>query len=234
MDTTVSNYTIEDLSVMSEARNYTAWILEKVRPYLGNCILEVGAGIGTFTGYLKERASKIYAIDIEPIGCTILKHTHPDVDVRMADAGSLKDMRQFMGFGIDTIVCLNVLEHIIDDIGTLEIFSKILTPFGRVIILVPALPKLYGPIDKMLMHKRRYTLDELIEKMRYAGFEIEESHYMNSPAVFGWYLNKLFKKTKQSLTQVKIYDFLVPLVREIEDIIKPKIGLSVFAVGTKR
>ncbi|RMG01085.1 MAG: methyltransferase domain-containing protein [Nitrospirae bacterium] len=193
----------------------------------------MGAGIGNYTGHIKVKADRMYAIDIDPIGCTILKHTHPDVDVRMADAGRLKEMRQFIGLGIDTIVCLNVLEHIIDDIGTLENFNRILSPGGRAIILVPAIPKLYGPIDEMLMHKRRYTRTELTEKIKFAGFEIEESHYMNAPAVFGWYLNKVFKKTKQSPLQVKIYDFFIPLIREIEDLIKPKIGLSVFAVGKK-
>ncbi len=219
---------------MREARNYNAWIMEKVHPWLGRNILEVGAGTGNFTGHLKMRASRLYAVDIEPIGCTILKHAHPDVDVRVANASSPKQMRQFMGLDIDTIVCLNVLEHIMDDIGTLKIFSEILTPGGKTVMLVPALPKLYGPIDEMLMHKRRYTLTELIEKMKYAGFRIEDAHYMNAPAVFGWYLNKLFKKKKQSLTQVRLYDLFVPIFKEIEDLIKPKIGLSVFAVGTKR
>jgi ubiquinone/menaquinone biosynthesis C-methylase UbiE len=196
-------------------------------------ILEVGAGIGNFTGHLKARASHLYAIDIEPIGCTILKKNHPDVDVRVANASNPKDMRQFMGLDIDTIVCLNVLEHILDDIGTLKNFYRVLSPGGRAIILVPAIPKLYGKIDEMLMHKRRYTHKELVEKMKFTGFEIEESHYMNSPAVFGWYLNKVIKKTKQSPIQVKIYDFLIPLIKAIEDLIKPKIGLSVFAVGRK-
>lgn len=234
MEMTANSYTTEDLLVMREAKNYTNWIIDKMNPYLGSRILEVGAGIGNYTGHLKRKAVKMYAIDIDPIGCNMLKQTYPDLDVMLVNASNRKKMMQYADKGIDTVVCLNVLEHIDNDIETLENFYHVLIPGGRAIVLVPALPKIYGTIDEKLMHKRRYTRSEVIEKMKYAGFIIEESHYMNSPAVFGWYLNnKVFKKTKQSQMQVKIYDFLIPLIREIEHLIKPKVGLSVFAVGKK-
>ncbi|RMG04548.1 MAG: hypothetical protein D6726_03145, partial [Nitrospirae bacterium] len=70
METTVNGYAIDDLSVMREAKNYTAWIMDKVRPYLGSNVLEVGAGIGNYTGHIKVKADRMYAIDIDPIGCT--------------------------------------------------------------------------------------------------------------------------------------------------------------------
>lgn len=229
----MSDYTIEDLSLMKAAEKYNNWIFSKVQPWLGDYILEAGAGIGTFTARLKEKALTVYAIDNNPHCCDVLRQKCPDVSVIQMDVSNCEDMMEFKGCNIDTIVCLNVLEHINDDDKTLKIFHDILIPTGVLILQVPALRVLYGSIDKELGHKRRYSLNELRKKIKSAGFSVGDIHYMNSPAVYGWFTNKLLGRKSQSISQIKVYDKLVPFIRFTEDFSRPNIGLSIFAVGVK-
>lgn len=227
------NDTIKDLSLMEAATKYNNWIFSKVEPWLGDHILEVGAGIGTFTARLKQSAISLYAIDNNPQCCDVLRQKYPDIPIIQMDASDCEAMMELKGCNIDTIVCLNVLEHIKNDVETLKIFYDILIPTGVLILQVPALRVLYGPIDKSLGHKRRYSLDELREKIKNAGFSIEDIYYMNSPAVYGWFTNKLLGRKSQSASQIKIYDKLVSLIRFSEEFSRPNIGLSIFAIGVK-
>lgn len=229
----MSDYTIKDLSLMKAAEKYNNWIFNKIQPWLGDHVLEVGAGIGTFTDRLKREALNVYAIDSNPHCCDILRQKYPDVFVIQMDASSCEGMMEFKMCNIDTIVCLNVLEHIGDDDKTLKIFYDILIPTGVLILQVPALRALYGPIDRELGHKRRYSLDELRVKIKNAGFSVEDIYYMNSPAVYGWFTNKLLGRKSQSISQIKVYDKFVPFIRFTEDFSRPNIGLSIFAIGVK-
>jgi predicted SAM-dependent methyltransferase len=91
---------------------------------------------------------------------------------------------------IDTIVCLNVLEHIAFDEAVLRAYYDLLQPGGHAIVLVPAHPSLYGPCDAALGHERRYTRVELHTKMQTAGFEVVSLDEFNRMGVPGWWVNK--------------------------------------------
>jgi SAM-dependent methyltransferase len=134
---------------------------------------------------------------------------------------------------LDTIICLNVLEHIDTDREVLGHFHRLLAPGGHAIILVPQHPWLYSPTDKSLGHVRRYTPEELSGKLREAGFDVVHQQGFNRLGTVGWYVSgKVLGKEHLSPGQMKMYNRLLPLAKLIERI--PGVpALSAIAVGRK-
>jgi SAM-dependent methyltransferase len=130
---------------------------------------------------------------------------------------------------------LNVLEHIQDDRKALAHMFNILRPGGKVCVIVPAYEALRGPIDNALGHYRRYTVGTIREISLSAGFLIADQHYMNVVGFFGWWLNaRVFKRTKQSPLQVRMFDrFIVPALLRMERMVPPPFGQNIFAVLEK-
>ena len=133
---------------------------------------------------------------------------------------------------IDTIVCLNVLEHIAPDEQVLRAYYDLLQPGGHAIILVPAHMWLYGPCDEALGHVRRYSSVELHSKMQGAGFEIVMMEEFNRMGVPGWYLNKQFGRRDLNPRQMRMFELLLPLAKAMESM-KLGRGLSLIGVGRK-
>ena len=134
---------------------------------------------------------------------------------------------------IDTIVCLNVLEHIEDDAGTLRDFARVLPSGGHLALLVPALPALYGSLDEALRHYRRYEKDALRRLVAEAGFAVEKVRYLNRPGVFGWWLNsRVFRRRVLPRQQLGAFRWLMPLLRAEEDA-EPSFGMSLLVLARK-
>ncbi len=135
----------------------------------------------------------------------------------------------------DSVVMLNVLEHVSDDARALRHIHDVLPPGGRLILLVPAFRSLYGPIDANLGHYRRYTKRSLRSLAEDQGFRVQTLRYFNSVGFLGWWVNaKISRKTEQSETQIKFFDCrIVPLLSRLEAVIPPPVGQSLFAVLTR-
>jgi len=213
---------------------YNAWLWDKVAPYVGERVLEVGAGTGNMTRYLSSH-EQVVATDIDPKYVAMLRNTFendPHVRVTPFDLGA-HDMPQGLDSGFDTVLCLNVLEHVDDDVGALRRIHHLLAAQGRVILLVPALHRLYGEIDRAIGHYRRYERGELHEKLTAAGFAVEHLSAFNVIGALGWYINaRLLRRTAVPGFQARINDLLVPVLR-LEDRFQPSVGLSFLAVGRK-
>jgi SAM-dependent methyltransferase len=136
----------------------------------------------------------------------------------------------------DTVFCVNVLEHIEDDLAALRTFRSVLAPGGRVLIWVPAVQAAYGPLDAELGHHRRYSKVSLARVFSDAGLDIEVLRYSNPIGLLGWMFNAHVLKTKaHSLGQVRIFDTLIaPWALPLERLVPPPIGLSLIAVGVRR
>ena len=147
-------------------------------------------------------------------------------------SAEIENVRFFMP---DTVVCLNVLEHIQDDVQALRHMFNVLSPQGRVCLIVPAFESLRGTIDNRLGHYRRYTKRELAGSAHTVGFKIISLRYMNLAGFFGWWLNaKIYNREEQSLGQVKVFDrFIVPILSRVEPAVAPPFGQNVFAVLEK-
>src|SRR5688572_25996305 len=158
------------------------------------------------------------------------RHTRFDCDWSSDVCSS--DLADLKGERLDTIVCLNVLEHIAPDEQVLKAYYDLLEPGGHAIILVPAHMWLYGPCDEALGHVRRYTSTELHTKMQAAGFEIVMMDEFNRLGVPGWYLNKKLGRRDLNPRQMRVFEWLLPVAKGMEAL-KLGRGLSLIGVGRK-
>jgi glycosyltransferase involved in cell wall biosynthesis len=206
----------EILARLNRAPRFTRWMADTIRPYLGDRVFEIGAGIGNLTTNLVPRAS-YWASDINPHyleRLESLKPTRPYLRVQYTDAsaGETFPDQQF-----DTIICLNVVEHLQDDVQALRNMRSRLIKNGRAIILVPNGPGLYGSLDQVLGHFRRYTREQLLEVCERAGFQVEKVLKFNRVGAPGWWWNGcVLKKTTFGLWQIKLLNTIMPLVRPID------------------
>ena len=236
-------YTGRELEAMSEASNYHRWILQIFAPYLGRHLVEVGAGLGSFselivsnhaceTLSLVEPSDEMYQqLDLRARRMP----TMPRVQVYHASFPEAAPLITACG-SPDSIIYVNVLEHIEDDKTELEAVYRILSDHGRVFLFVPALAWLYGAFDERVGHLRRYGKDELEEKLRRAGFQIIVSAYFDLVGIAPWWIKyRLLKSATLEPAGVKFYDrFIVPAARRFESVIKPPIGKNVIIVAEKR
>ena len=219
---------------LDSLKRYNKWIWERVQPYVGQRVLEVGAGSGTMTRFLYGR-ELIVATDRETGYIDRLRNAfrrRPGIIVERCDLDqdSCLDLSRY---AFDTVTCINVLEHTEDDAGALRRVYQLLIPAGRLIVFVPAGRDLFGSLDRSVGHQRRYERGELIERLQSAGFEIESVAYQNRVAKIAWWLNsKILHRRELPLAQSRIFDRLVPLLKALEGK-NPSTGLSLIAVGRK-
>jgi SAM-dependent methyltransferase len=232
-----SEYLLADQRKMSLAKNYFAWQARLLLPYLGRRVVEVGSGIGNFTGWLLDRELAV-AVDIDPAALGEVRSRYGERDnlrtVLCDAAGS--GFAGLAQFAPDSCVCLNVLEHIGDDGAALRNMAQILPPGGTVVLLAPAFPALYGPIDRNLGHFRRYTRRELVAVAGRAGLVVRRLRYINLAGWFGWWWNaRVAKREAQSEAQIAVFDrWVVPVVSRVESVAPVLFGQSLLGVWERR
>jgi len=221
---------------MSRLEPYNRWLVSRFDGAVGRRVLEIGAGFGNITRHLRGR-ELLVASDLDPVALEHLKGTfRDDPSVRIAsyrfplDPAERDEIRRLR---IDSVVCLNVLEHIEDDRRTLADMYEVLEPGGRLVLLVPAFQSLFGTLDVHLRHFRRYEKAELESKIREAGFAIEDLRFVNRPGIFGWWLNgKLLRRRVLPRSQLLAFKLMMPMLeREKEN--PPTAGLSLIARARK-
>jgi glycosyltransferase involved in cell wall biosynthesis len=221
---------------MARLASYGKWCHDRFEHYLGNRILEVGAGVGNQTVYFADR-ERVVASDIEP-------HYLRELRARFETKRHLRiasysfplapaDREELAAEKLDSIVCLNVLEHIEFDRETLADFAAVLQPRGHLALLVPAHPALYGTLDVHLHHFRRYQRDQLARLVTDAGFKVDEIRYLNRPGVFGWWLNsRVLRRKVLPKMQLSAFRWLEPLLR-LEEKRPPRFGLSLLVLAER-
>jgi glycosyltransferase involved in cell wall biosynthesis len=226
----------EILDVLSGARRFNAWMADTIRPYVGKRVLEIGAGIGNLTRQLVSRRELYIAADIDEEHLARLRtrfHHRSNLRVCTCDLTKPADFGPFAGV-MDSVVCLNVLEHVEDDMQGLRNIHSVLRPGGKAIILVPHGQEVFGTLDVALGHYRRYKHSELKERMESAGFQVERILEFNRISRPGWYLTgRILKQTTLSHLQLKLFDRLVWLWRYI-DARLPWPPTSIIAIGIKK
>ena len=224
----------EILLRLNRAPRFTKWMADVIKPYLGQRVLEIGAGIGNMTMHLIPR-TVYWATDVNPGYLDQLedmRSTRPYLRVGYTDGMNGESFPPVQLF--DTVVCLNVVEHLSDDVGALRNIYNALEPNGRAIILVPNDPKLFGTLDEVLGHCRRYTPEQLIAVGEQAGFRLEKLLRFNRAGAPAWWLNgKILRRTTFGMVQIRILNLLTPIFKMVDSVL-PFPPLSIIAIFRKQ
>jgi SAM-dependent methyltransferase len=223
------------LNQLAELDRYNHWIYEHISSALGRRVLEVGSGTGNITRFLCSEGREVTATDIVPAYRSELERLFSDnskVRVEKFDL-TAKAPEAFITNPFDSIVCLNVLEHIDDDVFALAQIRDSLAPRGKLALLVPAHLVLYGSFDRAVGHFRRYEKLELERKLEKAGFAVCEMKFFSLVAALPWLINgRLLKRDYIPTGQANLANRLVPLLK-LERLIGPPCGLSLIAIAQK-
>jgi len=226
-------YGSQILGRLSRAPKFTKWMADTVRPFVGQKVLEIGAGTGNLTSQLIPRVS-YWSTDINPLYLMYLNNVgrnRPYMKVGFTDAEKAETYPP--GEQFDTVICLNVVEHLPDDRGALLNIRAALQEGGRAIILVPCGPELYGTLDEVLGHQRRYTRQTLTDLVIKSGFQLENMLEFNRVGVIAWWLNgKVLQRRIFGLWQIKLLNFLTPVFRKLDNSL-PLPPLSLIAIVRK-
>lgn len=225
-----------DLEAMSEADRYAREIVRGFSPYLGQRVAEVGAGIGNISVLLLERGiNSLLAIEPDHLMHQRLAERLKPNASAIACKGFLATVIEQGRIGaVDSVVSVNVLEHVKDDAEELALMRSVLRPGGHLCLWVPASPALYSRFDRMLGHHRRYRKSELAARLRGAGFEILQLGYRDLAGLFAWFL--CCRVLGQTLTRRKVglYDrFVVPVTSALGRWVQPPLGKNLFAVARR-
>jgi glycosyltransferase involved in cell wall biosynthesis len=224
------------LDDLSRTVRFNAWMADTIREYAGSHVLEIGAGIGNLTQHLASRRKSYTLSDYqeEHLARLRVRFQHrPNMSFLRCDLSSAEDFAAIEGVA-DTVVCLNVLEHIEDDGAGLRNIAGALSPGGRAIILVPQGQEIFGTLDEVLGHCRRYSEKELRAKMEAAGFQIETVKHFNRITRPGWYVNgRLLRRRRFGRLQLWLFDHLVWLWRRLDPFL-PWPAVSLIAIARKR
>jgi glycosyltransferase involved in cell wall biosynthesis len=210
----------EVLEALSVAPRFNRWMADTIMPYIGKYVLEIGAGMGNMTRELCRGRKRYVATDIDPEHIEHLSRAflhRPALRVYKLDAENAEDFAPFAN-RMDTVVCLNVLEHIRDDAGTLDRIRGVLEPgVGRLVLLVPNGPDAYGTLDEALGHYRRYTREGLATLLASRGFQLETMLQFNRVSRPGWRISgQMLKSRTLSPAGMRIFDRFVWLWRKID------------------
>jgi glycosyltransferase involved in cell wall biosynthesis len=224
------------LDSLAGTKRFNKWMADTVRPWLGNDVLELGAGIGNMTQHLSRGRKSYTASDIDDEHLARLRvrfRGRPNLVSRLCDLTRPADFEDLHG-RFDTVVCLNVVEHVEDDLLALRNIRSALKPGGRAIILVPQDQAIYGSLDKVLGHYRRYSEQQLRSRMEDAGFQWQQALHFNRVTRPGWRFNgQIMKRDSFGRFQLRVFDSLVPIWRRIDRLL-PWPAVSVIGIGVAK
>ncbi len=219
----------DNLEVMAAAVNYNRFLTELILNQLspGDCVVDFGAGIGTFTRLIHDSGYSVYGIELDPAQRETMEQAG------LQCAASLAHLtHQDFSFAYS----LNVLEHIQDDVAALRDLYRVLKPGGKLLIYVPAFMCLYTAMDRKVGHVRRYRYNELVEKFQQAGFAVKEARYADSLGFLATIAYKLIgdKKGGLNIRAIRIYDrYLFPISRLLDKFFSHLFGKNLLVIGSR-
>jgi len=223
-------------SAMAGANRYNRWVVDAFSPFVGSSLLEVGVGHGGFRDLLG--VPDYVGVDIDPELVERLRRERPDVSWLVADLADPGFLEMLAGRRYETVLCVNVLEHVADHVAGVANLLGALSPGGRLLLFVPAFQALYNDLDRLAGHVRRYRRSEVRSLLSAAGAEVLKADYFNPVGAIGWWLNRfLSHDTLESGSvegQVRVFDrYVLPISRGVDPVTKGFFGQSVIAVARK-
>jgi SAM-dependent methyltransferase len=229
---TARHETSFDLDELAGARRLADWMFAQFRGALAESAVEVGPGIGTFSVRLLEAGVReLLLVEPDPAFAAVLERRFAGdrrVTVALEGLPDSPTLARHEGrFGM--ALCQNVLEHVDDDAGALRAIAASLRPGGRLALLVPAHPRLFGSLDRTYGHRRRYTRSGLASVVDRAGLELLDLYSFNLLGVAGWWAKSRIGATSLGSRSLAAYELVLPLWRPLERRLRPRVGLSLIA-----
>ena len=223
---------LEDLKGVD---NYYNWIIDLVEPYLGDRVLEIGAGVGTVSALIADRGHTVVAIEPSPKAFTELDAWAQQNPPSQALLGTLADTASTLDSDFSSALLVNVLEHIDDEAGELRLIRQHLRPGGHIAIWVPAHEALFARFDESVGHFRRYNKRRLAALADTAGLEVVQLKYVNPVGALGWMVTaKALRSSPTSSPLVGVFDkYVVPITQRIEEKWEPALGQSALLIARK-
>jgi SAM-dependent methyltransferase len=232
-------YEGQDLEALEDLPHYYRWILKTFGPYLRGRVLEVGAGTGNFTAHyvggvreavLLEPARNLYPLLASRFAGNRNVVALPGLLEEYCEARQGLEARSF-----DAAVLVNVLEHVEDDQGMLRRLGNLLRPGGALLVFVPAVPWLYGTLDSLVHHYRRYSFSRLARTTKRAGLELVQLRYFDVLGVLPWFVTgRILKQRGFDRGAAVIYDrFVVPLASRLERWVNLPLGKNLICVARR-
>jgi len=224
------------LSVIRGSPRYNAWLYSSIQAHLDGVVLDIGSGLGNIARQFQgPRIEEVIFSDYDPLMIQALRSMefplkkYNVLGLDITDPQVLVDQR---GGIADTITCINVLEHLQEDVTALKHMRHLLKKKGKVVIFVPALQGIYGTLDKLVDHHRRYTKKTLKNTLEKAGFTVKDGYYMNMFGIFTWFLaGRVLKQKEFHKESCHMLDKIVPFLKTIESLGPPPVGQSLIMVG---
>ncbi len=222
------------------AHRYHEWVYSSFSKFVSGRILELGTGSGIYTPKLLQHGP-VVATDVDKRCLEGLRQRleDPNLECLKLDLAKPHDFAELRERPCDTAVCLHVLEHVRDDVEALRQLARVLRPDGKLILYVPAMPFLYGTIDELGGHYRRYRKRDLVAKLNKTGFRVVRVRYQNALCMFGWWFNgRVIKQRSLSAAsisrQVRFFDrYMLPLTRLIDPLTRRLFGQSLLVIGQR-
>lgn len=228
-------------SGLIHATNYHRWNYDWIAPYVRGRILDIGGGTGNHLAFLTR--SELLSIDLSGECIAELRTRYQDVPNWSFEVGDIAHPNIVERLGektFDTVLSCNVFEHIANDGLAFLHAARLLKPGGSLVLLLPAHPMLFGSLDRLAGHFRRYTRGDALEKLSAAGLQAVALRYVNVIGAIGWFLNsRLIRHRNLSSRavnrQIRAFDrFLVPVLKRIEGSRSMPFGQSLLCVGRKQ
>lgn len=229
----------QTLKAIAKANRFNRWMYDTIRPYCHGSILEIGSGIGNISSFFVADNFHLTLSDVDKEYLHTLTHEfggRSNVSEILSldlDRHDFTTAHQDKQNTFDTIFILNVLEHIKDDDRAVQNCRYLLKKGGTLIILVPAYAWLYCNLDERLGHYRRYTLRQLTGIIYRNQLSIKKGFYFNAMGMIAWLYAKVFRLSVVPLTEMTIYDKMVPFAKIIDKTVFRSFGLSAIIIGEK-
>jgi len=215
---------------------YFEWQFSQFEPYLGRRVADLGCGVGNLTPFMLDRDLYL-GIDSDPEIIDFMKSQYPstrypNIEIFQSNILSRDCSNLIKDKKIDTILSINVLEHIEDDNAALQVMLESLPKGGSLCLLIPAFNQLYGTLDELDNHYRRYNKALLLSKLAKFELEIIKLRYFNLIGAIGWFIKcKVFNQKKHTNDNFYIMHYLSSIMKNIEASIDIPFGLSLVVVA---
>ncbi len=228
---------------MADMVSYPSYLLAKIEACLGQRVWEIGVGNGQYTASLLESGRAVLATDIDAECLRLVSHRHaghPSLRLAEIDLNNPETLSSISAFEPDSVICLNVLEHIVDDERALRSILGCCQPSARLGMIVPAHPSLFGRMDREAGHQRRYTRIGLKSVLERSGWLVERCDYINAFGALGWWVHNRLRHSaglddRQVNWQMRTMDRWLPRLAAVTDpVFRQVCGLSVAAIARVR